>query len=90
MTDARYSLIHGTGFLTGNLRDELKATMLTEKGPKSKEMIYKVMERIINQDIPDLVINNPDYEWLPFSNQVTKEGSPVTPCLKLIHATKTF
>ncbi len=35
------------------------------------------MERIINQDIPKTVINNPDYEWAPYSNKVTKAGSPV-------------
>ena len=60
-----------------NLRDELKADYADrEKGYEKQEMIYKVMERIINQDIPKLVINNPKYEWAPFSNKVTKGGSP--------------
>jgi hypothetical protein len=61
-----------------NLRDELKADYADkEKGPEKQEMIYKVMEHIINQDIPGIVINSPDYEWAPFSNKVTKAGSPV-------------
>jgi hypothetical protein len=61
-----------------NLRDELKADYADrEKGPEKQEMIYKVMERIINQDIPGIVINSSDYEWAPFSNMVTKAGSPL-------------
>jgi len=61
-----------------NLRDELKADYAdTGKGLEKQEMIYRVMEHIINQDIPKDVINSPDYEWAPFSNNVTKTGSPV-------------
>lgn len=56
-----------------NLRDELKADYADkEKGQEKQEMIYKVMEHIINQDIPKAVINSPDYEWAPFSNKVKK------------------
>lgn len=58
-----------------NLRDELKANYAAgEKGVEKQEMIYKVMERIINQDIPGVIINSPEYEWAPFSNKVTKSG----------------
>ena len=61
-----------------NLRDELKADYADkDKGQKKQEMIYRVMEHIINQDIPQIVINNPEYEWAPFSNKVTKGGNPV-------------
>jgi hypothetical protein len=61
-----------------NLRDELKADYADkEKGMEKQEMIYKVMEHIINQDIPKIVINNPEYEWAPFTNKVTKSGNPV-------------
>jgi hypothetical protein len=35
------------------------------------------MQRIIDQDIPEIVINSPDYEWAPFSNTVTKAGKKV-------------
>ena len=56
-----------------NLRDELKADYADKvNGPEKQEMIYKVMERIIRQEIPEAVINSPDYEWAPFSNKVTK------------------
>jgi len=61
-----------------NLRDELKADYADrEKGEEKQDMIYKVMERIINQDIPQIVINNPEYEWAPFSNKVTRNGEAV-------------
>ena len=61
-----------------NLRDELKANYADrEKGYEKQEMIYKVMERIINQEIPEAVINSPDYEWAPFSNKVTKGSESV-------------
>ena len=61
-----------------NLRDELKADYADrEKGPEKQEMIYQVMQRIINQEIPAVVINNPEYEWAPYSNKVTKSSEPV-------------
>ncbi len=61
-----------------NLRDELKADYADKaRGPEKQEMIYKVMEHIIKQDIPKVVINNPGYEWAPFSNKVTKNGALV-------------
>jgi hypothetical protein len=61
-----------------NLRDELKADYADkEMGSEKQEMIYKVMERIINQDIPQTVINNPEYEWAPFSNTVSQNGKQV-------------
>jgi len=61
-----------------NLRDELKADYADrEKGPEKQEMIYKVMQRIINQEIPKVVINSPEYEWAPFSNNVTKGSEKV-------------
>ncbi len=59
-----------------NLRDEIKANYGDkEKGPEKQDMIYKVMEHIINQDIPEVVINNPEVEWAPYSNKVTRDGN---------------
>lgn len=59
-----------------NLRDEIKANYADrEKGPEKQDMIYKVMEHIINQDIPEVVINNPEVEWAPYSNKVTRGGN---------------
>jgi hypothetical protein len=61
-----------------NLRDELKANYANkENGIEKQEMIAKVMERIINQDIPKVVINDPDYEWYPFSNKVLMNGNAI-------------
>ncbi|MRR19453.1 hypothetical protein EG827_04605 [bacterium] len=61
-----------------NLRDEIKSNYAdSEKGPEKQEMIYKVMERIISQEIPGKVVNNPEYEWSPYSNKVSKDGSVV-------------
>ena len=61
-----------------NLRDELKANYADkEKGLEKQEMIYTVMERIIRQEIPEIVINSPDYEWSPFSNKLTSSGETV-------------
>jgi hypothetical protein len=61
-----------------NLRDELKADYADKvNGIEKQEMIVKVMEHIIAQDIPKDVINSPDYEWAPFTNKVTKAEAPV-------------
>ena len=61
-----------------NLRDELKADYADkENGIEKQEMIVRVMEHIITQTIPKDVINNPDFEWAPSSNKVTKAGSPI-------------
>ena len=61
-----------------NLRDEIKSNYAdSESGPQKQEMIYRVMERIIRQEIPAEVINSPEYEWSPYSNQTVKDGSTV-------------
>src|SRR5688500_10256188 len=33
-------------------------------------MIRTVMERIDTQTIPDIVVNNPNYDWNPYTNEV--------------------
>jgi hypothetical protein len=35
------------------------------------------MEYIVCQTIPKCVINNPEYDWKPYSNTVYKNGEPV-------------
>jgi hypothetical protein len=61
-----------------NLRDEIKANYANkETGPEKQDMIFKVMEHIINQDIPEVVINNPEVEWSPYSNKVSRGGNEV-------------
>ncbi len=48
-----------------NLRDELKALYGAENGQEKQEMIYQVMQRIVNQTIPQAAINGKDYIWKP-------------------------
>jgi hypothetical protein len=57
------------------IRDELKSQYADkDKGLERQKMIYQVMKRIIDQTIPQKVINSKDYMWNPYSNSVTKEG----------------
>ncbi len=56
-----------------NLRDELKALYGAENGQEKQEMIYQVMQRIVNQSIPAQAINGKDYIWHPYSTQETTE-----------------
>ena len=61
-----------------NLRDEIKANYGNkETGKEKQEMIFKVMERIINQDIPEKVINNPNLQWAPYSNKVFENNREI-------------
>ena len=61
-----------------NLRDELKAQYASEDGQEKQEMIYKVMQRIVNQTIPQAVINNGEYLWHPYCNQIKIQESQIT------------
>ncbi len=55
-----------------NLRDEIKAnySAADEAGLDRQRMIQRVMERIVDQTIPEVVINNPHVDWDPYSNAV--------------------
>jgi len=54
-----------------NLRDEIKASYADrEKGLAKQRMIQQVMERIITQTIPAIVVDNPAVDWEPFTNEV--------------------
>jgi hypothetical protein len=56
-----------------NLRDEIKADYQDAKDGLAKQRtIEKVMQRIVDQSIPKVVINNPNYDWNPFSNTVER------------------
>lgn len=60
------------------LRDELKTHYSDgEPGLEKQRMIYQVMKRIIDQTIPECVINNDQYDWNPFSNTVVQGGKEV-------------
>lgn len=64
------------------LRDELKSNYQDkEKGQEKQEIIYAVMKRIIDQTIPEEVINSNKFNWNPAQNilfEGTKkvEGNP--------------
>ena len=59
-----------------NLRDEIKAQYgNTDGGLARQRLIQQVMERIIDQTIPQAVINNPQVDWNPVTNAV--QASPV-------------
>lgn len=55
-----------------NLRDEIKANYsLPPKNALPKQrMIQRVMERIVDQSIPDVVVDNPNVDWNPYTNEV--------------------
>ena len=61
------------------LRDELKSNYAdNQKGLEKQRMVYKVMQRIIDQSIPLQVINNDDYSWDPITNELfDKNGGSV-------------
>ncbi len=60
------------------LRDELKARYNDKDGLKKQKMIFDVMERIITQDIPKVMIDKNDYLWNPETNELfTKEMKKV-------------
>ena len=67
-----------------NLRDELKGDYTDpETGLAKQRVIQKVMERIVTQTIPAVVVDNPHVDWNPFTNEVTPaaakdsdEGAP--------------
>ncbi len=53
-----------------NLRDEIKAQYSNPDGLPRQKMIQKVMERIVEQTIPAVVIDNPHVDWNPYTNEV--------------------
>ena len=56
-----------------NLRDELKAQYAKEDGQEKQEMIYQVMQRIVDQTIPQQAINGADFVWEPYSDASKSE-----------------
>jgi hypothetical protein len=60
------------------LRDELKSDYPHKNALEEQRMIYNVMKRIINQTIPQCVINSDKYLWNPETNQVFDSEKEVT------------
>lgn len=59
------------------LRDELKSHYGQADGQQKQKMVYSVMKHIIDQSIPEMVINNAEYQWNPADNKVLKDGKEV-------------
>ncbi|HUF17060.1 MAG TPA: hypothetical protein VMS12_03330 [Thermoanaerobaculia bacterium] len=53
-----------------NLRDEIRANFAVPDAIEKQRMIQQVMERIVTQTIPQVVIDNPTVDWKPYSNTV--------------------
>jgi hypothetical protein len=54
-----------------NLRDEIKSDYAdAQNGVAKQHMIQQVMERIVTQTIPEAVIDNPQIDWNPYTNEV--------------------
>ncbi|MFA6951078.1 MAG: hypothetical protein WCQ70_10380 [Lentimicrobiaceae bacterium] len=60
------------------LRDELKSNYDIQNGLEKQQMIYQVMKRIIDQSIPQQVINSNEYTWNPSDNKIFKGGKEAT------------
>jgi len=57
------------------LRDELKAQYANPDGLNRQRKIYQVMQRIIAQEIPVIMVNNDEADWNPYTNEVWKAGT---------------
>lgn len=72
-----------------NLRDELKALYQSDnlesrgRNREKQEMIYKVMQCIVDQTIPQEAINGKDYIWEPFAD-FNGENEPYTRYQKIL------
>ena len=54
-----------------NLRDEIKSDYTdTQNGLAKQRIIQQVMERIVTQTIPEVVVDNPGVDWNPVTNEV--------------------
>lgn len=78
-----------------NLRDEIKSNYANVPNAFEKQqMIYKVMEHIACQSIPADVVNNPAYDWAPYSNKVYASGKevslPAEGAVRYSHILETF
>ena len=60
-----------------NLRDEIKANYSEATvGLAKQRLIQRVMERIVDQTIPAVVVNNPNVDWNPYTNEVKPTAAP--------------
>ncbi len=65
-----------------NLRDQIKADYSDPQGVARQRVIAQVMDRIVSQTIPAAVIDNPQLDWNPYTNEVkpaAEKDSDFTP-----------
>lgn len=79
------------------LRDELKSNYNSENGLEKQRIIYALMNRIINQEIPLKIINSDKYAWNPLNNklydgtnEITAEREPDTRYQYVLNYQKLF
>ena len=60
------------------LRDQLKALYADKNGLAGQEMIQEVLKRVIQQSIPQQLVNQDEYSWNPFKNKVFKDGKEIS------------
>ena len=76
------------------LRDEIKANYGQPGGLEKQQMIYQVMKRIIDQSIPEKVINDGSYFWNPYDNLVYEAEEQVSflpePDTRYVHFLNAF
>lgn len=59
------------------LRDYLKNMYKEPDGDFKQKIIYQIFNRIIKQEIPEIVINNNKVSWDPFTNKVYQDGNEI-------------
>lgn len=59
------------------LRDEIRGQYKEKDGIQKQQIVQKVMERIISQEIPQEIINSDKYDWEPFANKLYKNGKEI-------------
>lgn len=59
------------------LRDRLKALYAEKDGLAGQELIHEVLKRIIQQSIPQQLVNRDEYSWNPLKNKVFKDDKEV-------------
>ncbi|MBM4318561.1 MAG: hypothetical protein FJ125_01030, partial [Deltaproteobacteria bacterium] len=73
------------------LRDELKALYVDPRANlERQEVIHTIMERIIAQQIPAAVINNPAHAWEPRGNTVDGKPAEREPDTRFVRLLEVF
>ena len=72
------------------IRDELKARYGDAQGLPKQKAIYQMMQRIIRQEIPAVMVNSGQYQWDPMTNKVFDKGREIASAREADVRYKTF